>query len=498
MSIEPLGVRDDPQQPKPSDEQHSLDPSDWDEFRALAHSLLDGVLTHVRTIRDRPVWQAAPPVTREHFASSLPSKGRELGGVLDDVKTHVLPFATGNLHPRFMGWVNGAGTPVGILAEIVSAGLNMNCGGRNHIGVEIERQITRWMAEVFSYPETASGLFVTGSSMANFLATIIAKTHAIGCETRRLGVWNSEHRLVGYTSIEAHGCVAQAFELSGLGSNALRRVPVDASGRMDIAALRTSIREDMAAGALPFMIIASAGTVNTGAVDSLAEIAEIAARENLWFHVDGAIGAIAALSPRLRPLLSGIEASDSIALDFHKWGHVPYDAGFLLVRDRGIHKSAFVNSAAYLQSAERGLAAGDTWPCDLGLDLSRGCRALKTWMTLEALGASQLAEAAEFNCHLARYLAGKIERGTLFELKAPVTLSIVCFGMRGEDMGKVNRDLVIGVQVAGSAVPSWTTLNGEIVIRCAIINHRTTRADIDAVYDALSAEVVLRGITCRG
>jgi aromatic-L-amino-acid/L-tryptophan decarboxylase len=462
-----------------------LDPSDWSAFRQLAHAMLDDVITHIETIRERPVWQAAPAVSRDRFSRPAPRAPRGLADVLEDVRNHVVPYTTGNLHPAFMGWVHGAGTPIGMVAEMIAGGLDMNCGGRDHIGLEIERQVAGWMAEVLDYPATASGLFLTGSSMANFLAVIIAKTQILGAESRREGLGAGGLRLAAYASAEAHGCIAQAMELSGIGSAHLRRIAVDEAGRMDVSRLEAAIAHDRAAGLRPFLVSGTAGSVNTGAIDPLDRIAVVAAQEKLWFHVDGAIGALAAFSAELRPLFSGIERSDSVALDFHKWGHVPYDAGFLLVRDGAAHRQAFANPAAYLQRAARGLASGETWPCDLGPDLSRGCRALKTWMTIAALGTDRIGDAILANCELARYLGGRVAESRLFVLKAPIALNIVCFGLRDADDGTINRELVLDLHEVGLAAPSWTTIGGEDVIRCAIVNHRTTRDDIDRMFASL-------------
>ncbi len=423
--------------------------------------------------------------------------GAVSAGVLDDVRTHIIPYATGNLHPRFMGWVNGAGTPAGMLAEMIAAGLNMNCGGRDHIGLQVEKQIAQWMAEALGYPRDASGLFLTGSSMANFAAVIVAKSEALKSEPRLQEGGRSASRLTAYASVEAHSCIARAMELSGIGSANLRRIGVDRLGRMDVAGLERAIWEDRARGLHPFLVIATAGTVNTGAIDPLERVAQAASEEGLWFHVDGAIGALATFSPKLRPLLCGIERSHSVALDFHKWGHVPYDAGFLLVRDAAAHKQAFSIPAAYLQRAERGLAAGETWPCDIGPDLSRGFRALKTWMTIETLGADRIGDAMLANCELAQYLAEKVLQNSLFELKAHVTLNIVCFGVRGASGGAINRELVLDLQESGVAAPSWTAIDGEDVIRCAIVNHRTTRGDIDRMMDCITDLAISRLKTSR-
>lgn len=463
----------------------SLDPADWDQFRKTAHGLLDDMITHIETIRQRPVWQRPTDETRARFARPLPHQPRDLGDVVDDVRTHIMPFATGNLHPSFMGWVHGAGTPIGMVAEIVASGLNMNCGGRDHAGLVVEQQIVRWMSEALGYPSGASGLFLTGSSMANFVALTIAKTEALGQSVRETGLRDCDRQLVAYTSTEAHSCIAQAMQLSGIGTANLRTIAVDDAGRMLPGALRAAIEQDRAEDFLPFLVVGTAGTVNTGAIDPLADIAEIASREKLWFHVDGAIGALAVLSDALRGLFKGIEKSASVALDFHKGGQVPYDAGFLLVRDGDAHKRAFAQPAAYLQRANRGLAAGETWPCDLGPDLSRGFRALKTWMTIEALGTDRIGGSIAHTCMLARHLAEALQRHPAFELKAPVALNIVCFGIRGADSEFV-RNLVLDLQESGLAAPSWTTINGELVVRCAIVNHRTTVADIDAFMDTLN------------
>jgi aromatic-L-amino-acid decarboxylase len=471
----------------------SLDPSNWDQFRKDAHGMLDDIITHIQTIRQKPVWQPPNVETRARFSRPLPTASRELGDVLEDVREHIIPFATGNLHPSFMGWVHGAGTPIGMVAEIVAAGLNLNCGGRDHVGLEVEQQIVRWMSEALGYPAGASGLFLTGSSMANFLAVTIAKTEALGQSVRENGLRNCDRELVAYTSSEAHGCIAQAMQLSGIGSANLRIIAVDAAGRMLPDALSAAIKADREQGHLPFLVVATAGTVNTGAIDPLAEISVIASSENLWFHVDGAIGALGVFSNSLRELFSGIERSASVALDFHKWGQVPYDAGFLLVRDGDAQKRAFAQPAAYLQRADRGLAAGETWPCDLGPDLSRGFRALKTWMTIEALGTDRIGDSIAHTCKIARYLAERLEHNPIFELKAPVSLNIVCFGIRGASTEFV-RNLVMDIQESGLAAPSWTTINGELVVRCAIVNHRTTMADIDGFMDTVTGYLAERGL----
>lgn len=253
-----------------------------------------------------------------------------------------------------------------MLAEMLAAGLNANVGGRDHAAIEVERQVVAWMRQIFDFPATASGLFVTGTSMANLIAVLVARTYTLGTTARREGVAGRGMRLKAYTSRAAHGCIAQAMDLSGFGMQALRVVATDALHRMDIGTLRRTVEADRNAGFEPFLVVATAGSVDVGAIDDLVSIADFCRDEGLWFHVDGAFGALAMLSEQLAPRLAGIEAADSIAFDFHKWGQVPYDAGFVLVRDASKHLDASASPAAYLQREARGMAAGSPWPCDFG------------------------------------------------------------------------------------------------------------------------------------
>jgi aromatic-L-amino-acid decarboxylase len=462
-----------------------LDPEDWEAFRACGHQALDRMIDYLRTARERPVWRDAPTEVRARFQSGLPRAPRELTAVLDDFDVNIKPYVVGNTHPLFMGWVHGAGTPVGMIAEMLAAGLNANCGGRNQIAVEVERQITRWVAGLFEFPPDASGVFVTGSSAANFLGLLVARDAAVGHEVRRSGLSIAGKPLVAYASVHAHRCVAQAMELAGAGSAHLRSIGADRAGAMRPDLLRAAIEGDLAAGFAPFLIVGTAGTVDTGSIDPLQELAVTAKQYGLWLHVDGALGALAALSPTLRPRLAGIERADSIAFDFHKWAHVPYDAGFLLVRDAAMHRGAFAADADYLQRAAQGLAAGGVWPCDLGPDLSRGFRALKTWFTFQVHGADKLARAIDATCENARHLADALGRSEVFELRAAVSLNIVCFALRDGRRDELNEAIVVDLQMRGVAAPSMTRLDGRPVIRAAIVNHRTTMADVDDFVAAL-------------
>ncbi len=469
----------------------NLDPIDWDEFARVSHGALESMIEYLRTIRERPVWTEAPENVQQRFRSPLPRGPRDFSDVLSDFEANIRPYVTGNGHPLFMGWVHGAGTPVGMVAEMLAAGLNANCGGRNHIGINVEQQATLWVAEMLGFPAQSSGLFVTGSSMANMIGLLVALTKIIGAEARSAGLQETGRRLVAYASCEAHQCIRQSMEMAGLGSNYLRLIATDSSRALRVDLLAAAIEDDLAAGYTPFLIVGTAGTVNTGAIDPLDAIADIAIEKNLWFHVDGAIGATAMLSSRLRPLMKGIDRAHSVALDFHKWLHVPYDAGFVIVRDPKIHLQTFGTDATYLSRAETGLAAGDIWPCDLGPDLSRSFRALKTWFTLETFGADMVGECMAQNCIVARYLAEQLSSGGVFELRAPVALNIVCFSAKGDAADSLNRQIVEGLHMSGQAAPSLTFLDGRPAIRAAIVNHRTAKADIDAFISMLNVSAQL-------
>jgi aromatic-L-amino-acid decarboxylase len=491
--------RDQPSQPAAAAgyaSPHSLDPHDqqeWDGFRQQSHRMLDDMLSYLETLRERPVWQPIPEQRRAAFRQPLPRGPTDLGTAHRTFMNEILPYAVGNAHPGFMGWVHGGGNPVGMMAEMLAAGLNANLGGRDQMPIEVERQVLQWVRELFGFPQGASGLFVTGTSMANLIALLVARTAALGTAVRQEGVAGSGLRMVAYTSAAAHGCIAQAMDLAGFGTDALRRIPVDARRQIDTRLLAEAIAADRAQGLTPFFIAGTAGTVDTGAIDDLHARAALAHQERLWFHVDGAYGALGMLSPEIAPRLAGIECADSVAFDFHKWAQVPYDAGFILVRDGRLHHDTFAAPAAYLQRETRGMAAGTPWPCDFGPDLSRGFRALKTWFTIQVYGADRLGDVIAGTCALAGNLAALVQATPELELLAPVSLNIVCFRFRlqcgisaGDDSSAqaedaINARIVIALQESGRVAPSSTLIDGRFAIRAAIVNHRTSTADIEAL-----------------
>jgi aromatic-L-amino-acid decarboxylase len=443
--------------------------------------MLDDMFDHLETMRDQPVWRAPPPDKIAGLRESLPRVPTALRDVHAQFISSILPYSSGNAHPGFMGWVQGGGTPVGMLAEMLAAGMNANLGGRDHMAIEVERQMVTWTRDLFNFPVTASGIFVTGTSAANLMGVLIARTRALGLPVRGRGLTAVGRHLTAYTSAAAHGCIARAMEISGLGRDQLRLIPVDSEHQIQIAALRRTIAEDRAHGLEPFLLIGTAGTVDVGAIDDLPALADIANAEQLHFHIDGAFGALAMLAPGLAPRLAGIERADSLAFDWHKWGQVPYDSGFLLVRDGELHRQTFAADAAYLRRTERGLAGGDWWPCDYGPDLSRGFRALKTWFTLKTYGADAIGGVIAGTVSLARMLAARVAAEPELELLGPAPLNIVCFGFRSADADGLNAAIVADLHEAGRVAPSLTAIAGRTAIRAAIVNHRTTAEDVEVL-----------------
>ena len=446
--------------------------------------MLDDMLDYVSQIRQRPVWRSAPEAVERVFETDIPSAPKSLQAAHDSFMQNVLPYAIGNSHPGFMGWVHGGGSVVGMLAEMLASGLNSNLGGRDQIPIHVEHQVVRWMQQLFSFPVSASGLFVTGSSLANLIGILVARTSKIGTEVRALGLQQVTEQLVAYTSCDSHSCIERAMEMAGMGGNQLRKIAVNERHQIALNALTETILADRDAGLAPFCVIGTAGTVNVGAIDDLNGLAEIALRERLWFHVDGACGALGMMSPKIGSKLVGIQKADSIALDFHKWGQVPYDAGFILVRDSQLHQDTFASPADYLRRETRGMATGSPWPCDFGPDLSRSFKALKVWFTMQVFGMDRMARMMEHTCELAGYLGVCVEESPELELLAPVNLNIVCFRYRCNEADQVNARIVVAIQESGIAAPSSTTIDGKFAIRAAVFNHRTSKSEIDSLFAA--------------
>ena len=470
--------------------QETLDPEDMEALRALGHRMLDDMFDRVAHLRDRPVWQPIPESVRAALQAPLPLDGEPADAVYEEFLEHVAPYPLGNDHPRFWGWVMGNGTLLGMLADMVAAAMNPNVGGGEHAANYVEAQAIDWCKEVLGFPPGASGLLVSGGSMANLVALAVARSAQAGFDVRAEGLEASPTRFALYGSSEMHSSVQRAVEVLGLGSRALRVVPVRDDYTIDMPSLRATIAADVANGVRPICLVVNAGTTNTGAIDPIADMVDLGAEHGMWVHVDGAFGALAALSPELKPLVSGIDRADSIAFDLHKWGYQPFEVGCTLVRDAHTHTSAFALTPDYLKHGERGAAGGTLWFSDYGVQLSRGFRALKVWMAFKTHGTKKLGRLVRQNVEQAKYLAKLVTQSADLDLLAPVPLNVVCFrfvtdGLDDEHLNTLNEELLIRLQESGVAAPSGTLLRGRYAIRCAITNHRSRLEDFDILVEAV-------------
>jgi glutamate/tyrosine decarboxylase-like PLP-dependent enzyme len=482
-------LRHVPHMPRQPMTERTLDPADWEEFRHLAHEMVDDVVGHLSTIRDRPVWRPVPADVRAAFDEPAPLDGTAGAEVYAELRERIFPYHLGNTHPRFWGWVCGSGAPAGVLADFLASAMNPNVPGYDQAASLVERQVLRWVAELLGLPAGASGLLVTSGSQANFVALAVARTAGAGFDVRRVGVAGGPP-LTFYCSRETHQCVQKAVEVLGHGTAALRRVPVDEHFRIDLVALAEAVAADRASGFRPVCVVGNAGTVNTGAVDDLPALADLCRREELWLHVDGAIGAMVKLSPAHRHLVAGIERADSVAFDMHKWMYLPYDVAGVLVRDAAAHRRTFELVPNYLAPTGRGVAPEPLAFAQLGLDLSRGFRALKVWMAVKTYGLRAYGEMIAQNIGQAAYLAGRVDAHPELERLAPAPMNVVCFryarpGAPAEELLALNQRILVALQERGIAVPSSTVVGDRFALRVAITNHRSRIADFDALVDAV-------------
>jgi aromatic-L-amino-acid/L-tryptophan decarboxylase len=463
--------------------EETLDPETWSDARALSHQIVEDAVAYLRDVRDRPVWQQMPAGVRSRFSTPLPRTPEPLGDIYQTITEIVMPYPMGNIHPRFWSWYMGSSNFTGALGDFLAAIQGSNVGGGDHAAALMDQQVVNWCKEMIGFPASASGTLVSGGSMANIIGLTVARNQTSGIDVREYGVAAIERPLRFYGSDQIHGCHQKAVEALGLGSRALRRVPCDGGLRIDIGALRAAIAEDRASGFHPACVIASAGTVNTGAIDDLTALHTLATEEDLWLHVDGCIGALLAIAPENAFRVVGIEKADSVALDPHKWLHAPFEAGCALVRDAFAHRQAFALTPEYLETADRGLASG-LWLHEYGLQTSRGYRALKIWMSLKEHGIDKFGRLIDQNIAQARHLTDLIKAEPLLELVAPTTINIVCFRFRpaGADrtaLKRINSEIMVRLQEEGIAAISDTTVHGEHCLRAAINNHRTRRSDLE-------------------
>jgi aromatic-L-amino-acid/L-tryptophan decarboxylase len=471
---------------------HTLDA---EEFRRIAYHAVDLAAEHLFGIRERPVFKPMTPDERaELLQEPMPADGMATDAILEHLRTRVMPHPMGNGHPRFFGWVNSPPAMLAVATEIIAAAINPSCAGGDHAAIYLERCAVRWLVELVGFPtEGSMGILVSGASMATLTAFAAARHRAAvrhGWNVRDDGLQSGHPPLIIYMSSEGHGCFRKAAELLGLGTAAIRTIPVDDAFHMEVPALESAIAEDRAGGREPFCVAVSAGTVNTGAIDPLDKVADLCAKEDLWMHVDGAYGAVGVLDPEVAPRFNGLARADSVALDPHKWLSVPVECGCVFVRDGAMLRQAFSLVPPYVRTEEGKGFGGLPWYSEYGFQQTRGFRALKLWVTLAHAGRDRIASIVSRHIRLARRLASILADAPDFEVLAPVELSIVCFryvpaAIRDDDkkLNDLNQRLIENVQAGGEAFVSGTTLNTRTALRACVLHYATTEDDIKALVE---------------
>jgi len=459
-----------------------------DEIRRIGHLVVDLIADHLSGLRDEPVFRPVPAPLIERITSNpVPAEGAPPAEILREFRDTIEPYPFGNGHPRFWGWVNSPPAVMGVFADALAAAMNPSCAGGNHAAIYVERQVIEWFREMLGFPASSMGLLVSGGSMATLTALGVARHVKCGLDVRGAGLRGAPQPFRVYQSPEGHSCVRKAVEVLGLGSEAIRVVPVARDYRMDVDALDRAIAEDVAAGMRPIAVVASAGTVNTGAIDPIDAIADVCERHGVWLHVDAAYGGPAILTGEYRAQLTPMARADSVALDPHKWMFVPVEAGFVLIKDGEAMRAAYSLVPPYIRAQGSSSAVmGLPWFSEYGIQQSRGFRALKVWMTMKQFGLAGHRDAVEANITLARYLADRVRESAELELVAS-GLSIVCFRYTAPDTADtVNKRLLEELQLSGEAFLSSTVLGGRFVLRACIVNYQSTPADIDRMLDAVS------------
>jgi len=481
---------------------------DWtrEEIQRIGYLVVDLIADHLSTLSGEPVFNPVPAALARQFLSTpAPADPVEPEEVLQLFRSTIEPYPFGNGHPRFFGWVNSPPAVMGVFADALAAAMNPSCAGGNHAAIYVERQVIEWFRELLGFPSTSMGLLVSGGSMATLTALAVARHVKSGVDVRVAGLREAPAPFAFYLSSEAHSCARKAIELLGFGSASIRTIATGADHCMEVEALEAALEEDrLERQVQPIAVIATGGTTNTGAIDDLDAIAAVCRRHDVWLHVDAAYGGPAILSTQYGDALRAVAKADSVALDPHKWLFVPVEAGMVIVRDAEAMRSAFSLVPPYLRTdGNTAGVGGPPWFSEYGFQQTRGFRALKVWMAMQEFGVSGYKAAIEENIALANYLADCVRGTQDLALMAPPSLSVVCFRFVGPALADegataaLNRALLERLQLSGEAFLTSTELAGRFVLRACIVNHRSTREDIDRMLEAVRAigrELVAAGI----
>jgi glutamate/tyrosine decarboxylase-like PLP-dependent enzyme len=465
-------------------ENLTLDPENWDEIRALGHQMIDDLVDYWKGISEEPIWKPIPDEVKATFSEAIPIKPTAPNEVYEEFKKNIFPYNKGNVHPRFFAWIQGTGNPMGVWGDLLASGMNPNVAIGEHAPMYIDQQVVNWCKEMMNFPKDASGILVSGGSMANITALTVARNSFRDHRIRQKGLQLANIKLLIYCSVETHSCIQKAAEIIGLGTDSVRKIGVNEKYEMITEELDIQIQADLEAGFSPFCIVGTSGTVNTGAIDPMDELLRLSRKYDLWFHVDGAYGALCKMDPIYSDRLKAIEEADSLAFDLHKWLYVPYEIGCTLIRDKLKHRNSFSITPNYLLPETRGLAGGLDSINNYGFELSRGFKALKVWMSLKEQGFEKYQQMIAQNNRQAEYLGDLVEAESQLELTAPVSMSITCFRMMQPDyteeaLRSLNREILLRLQEEGIASPSSTILNGKFTLRIANVNQRTRFEDME-------------------
>lgn len=470
--------------------EDNLDPENWQEMAEYIARFSSDEIQELADSLKREVWKPVPEALKQVFQDEkVPETGCDLDQVVENYRQSIRPYRNGNTHPRFFGWVQGTGTIPALMADIAASALNSNCGGRDHGAVYIERQVVRWFKQIFGFPVTAGGLLTSGTSNSTHLAIQVAMFRKLGLDYKNKGFFGVSQPLRCYTSKEGHSSIIKAIQTCGIGSDNLIVVDTNDDHQILISELEQKIQQDIQLGYRPFMVIANAGTVNSGAFDDFRQVHELCQKYDCWMHVDGAFGAWMKIADRpYVDLTCCLEKADSLAFDFHKLIYAQYDCGGLLIRDGAFQQQVFSIRPNYLATHGQALAGGEPWFCDYGLELSRSFRGLKVWFTFKTYGIKKLGKAVTLNCKLAKLLAELIDQSPYWTRVINPASNIVTFRLSDEHArnNRICESIVATLQTSGDAVFSLTRHGKHKIIRASVTNHRTRESDIFFVMDRLN------------
>lgn len=459
-----------------------------EQFREIGYKAIDVIADSLEKLQNRrePARRSVPKNLQDLLLTQeLPLQGMEPQALLDFAKENIYPYPLGHINPRFFAWVNSPAAPISIIGELLAAGMNTSAAGGDQASTYLEHCVLDWLKKIMGFAKESGAILVSGGSMATIVGLAVMRhTKSQTGDMRSKGLHQEPKQMVIYKSTEGHSCIDKAIELLGFGHNNLRKIPVDSDFRMNIDKLNEQIQKDRQEGFYPACVVGNAGTVNTGAIDPLNDIADVCEREQLWFHIDGAFGGVGILSNQVKHLFAGIERADSLGIDPHKWMYIPVECGCAIVKNKDAMRDTFSLVPSYIQD-DRQLP----WFSEFGPQQTRSFRALKLWFAIKHIGIDGYRHLISRDIQLAKSLQEKIRNRSDFQLVSTGPLTVTCFRYLPQnisDIETINRSILAQIQKQGDVYLTSTELNGEFVIRANIINFRTNENDLDFLLDKIA------------